>query len=212
VAVYISSPRTNRRHEQPQADERLHGVCSNDAWRSNTYNGDRPTNTSEIDGIFLSENTEFRVAGHLDFRLKDESGTEDIWYNALWYSRASEGTLFPLHEACLEISCRAFNHLHSRRGLSDSESALKILYHFLNERFLHHHRAARHNDPVVNDIFDLRHRSKLYGPRSVIAMNRLEWWGGQYDVRINSTRKTQLTSDSAFTQTLLMSPVSTLSY
>jgi hypothetical protein len=150
----------------------------------------RPANVSAIYGIFLSEETEFQGRGLSDFRLQDAGGTEDIWYNALWYSQESESALFPLHEACLDISCRAFDHLRSIRELIDSEPTLKILYHFLDDRFRKRNTTAGRDDPAVNDIFDLGHRSKSFGPRSVIAMNRLEWWGGQYDVRIIRTRKT----------------------
>ncbi|KAF1919938.1 hypothetical protein BDU57DRAFT_555082 [Ampelomyces quisqualis] len=140
-----------------------------------------PLNTSNINGIFLSERAMFQLAGQADFRLQDESGTDDIWYNALWYSQDSESTLFPLHEACLETSVRALEHLRSRREPTDSEPALKILYHVLNKRFLYRHRAAGQDDFAVNDIFDLRHRSRLYGPCSVMGMNRIEWCGGHYD-------------------------------
>jgi hypothetical protein len=37
-------------------------------------------------------------------------------------------------------------------------------------------------DDTQIDIFDLCVSSNLYGPRSVLAMTKLEWWGGEYDV------------------------------
>jgi hypothetical protein len=142
----------------------------------------RPVNTSSIREIFLSEKAEFQSTGFGAFRVYDESRTEDIWFNPLWYSRNSSGTLFPLHEACIEISCRAIDHLCSQQQDMKSESALVTLYHFLNDRFLDHHANIGPYYDRTNDIFGSCHRSEVYGPRSVLSMTRLEWWGGQYDV------------------------------
>jgi hypothetical protein len=161
--------------------------------------GCRPFNTSNLEDIFLSEKAEFRTAGSGVFRVPDDSHTDDIWYSPLWYSRNSSSTLFPLHEACIETSCRAIDHLLSQRADIEHEPTLAILYRFLNTRFLERHKAEDENrDPFrgnANDILDLSHCSKLYGPRSVLAMTRLEWWGGEYDVRITKSRKAWLTFD-----------------
>lgn len=62
------------------------------------------------------------------------------------------------------------------------EPTLSTLYYFLNTRFLARHAAVHDYADIINDIFDLRHRSKLFGPRSVLALARVEWWGGHYDV------------------------------
>jgi hypothetical protein len=153
---------------------------------SHTKYARRPTNTSDLDDIFLSEKAEFHTAGSGVFRILDDSQTDDIWYSPLWYSRNSSSTLFPLHEACIETSCRAINHIRPHKRGVKHEPTLAILYHFLNSRFLDRHMAADadadSDDHTANDIFDLCHCSKLYGPRSVLAMTRLEWWGGEYDV------------------------------
>jgi hypothetical protein len=147
----------------------------------------RPVNTSNLKDIFLSEKAEFQTAGSGAFRVFDESRTDDIWYNPLWYSRNSSGTLFPLHEACIEISCRAINHLDSQRQGVGSKPALVTLYHFLNDYFLDHHANIGPYDNISNDVFGLCHRSEIYGPCSVLSITRLEWWGGQYDVCASST-------------------------
>jgi hypothetical protein len=146
---------------------------------ANTNPRNRPVNTSKIRGIFLSERAKFSNIAHYYFLLKDKSGAEDIEYNALWYTRHAENTLFPLHEACLDISCRALDHRRSRLEPVHFEPALKVLYRFLNERFLYRHRNSEDYDPVTQDMFELRHRSKVYGPRSIIAMNKLEWQRGE---------------------------------
>jgi hypothetical protein len=148
----------------------------------------RPINTSNLVDIFLSEKAQFQTAGLAAFRVSNDSRTEDIWYNPLWYSRNSSGTLFPLHEACIETSCRAIDHIRSQRQDREPEAALVTLYHFLNNRFLDHNSNINPTESEQpNDILSLCHRSKVYGPRSVLAMTRLEWWGGQYDVCAIST-------------------------
>lgn len=35
-------------------------------------------------------------------------------------------------------------------------------------------------------MFDHCHRSRLYGPQSVLALARIEWWGGDYDVCLHA--------------------------
>jgi hypothetical protein len=160
---------------------------------SQAKRGSRPVNTSKLDYIFLSEKAEFHTAGSGVFRVLDDSQTDDIWYSPLWYSRNSSSTLFPLHEACIETSCRAIGHLRPQKSGVKNEPTLAILYHILNTRFLDRHKAVdadpySHDDTTANDIFDLCHSSKLYGPRSVLAMTRLEWWGGEYDVGIMNMR------------------------
>jgi hypothetical protein len=151
----------------------------------------RPVNTSNLDDIFLSEKASFSMTGSGTFEVPDETRTADIWYNALWYSRNSNGVLFALHEACIETSCRAIDDIRNRQGSATKEPTLSILYHFLNSRFFERH-ANLDLDPALypysaenteNDIFNLCHHSKIYGPRSVLAMTRLEWWGGEHDVR-----------------------------
>jgi hypothetical protein len=143
----------------------------------------RPMNTSNIDDIFLSDKAAFNTAGSGTFEVLDETGTDDIWYNTLWHSHNSRGTLFALHEACIETSCRAIDHLRVQQEGTREEPALAVLYRFLNRRFLDRHADAHSgDDDMVNDLFNLSDCSKVYGPRSVLAMTKLEWWGGEYDV------------------------------
>jgi hypothetical protein len=87
-----------------------------------------------------------------------------------------------MHEACIETSCRVIDDVRHRHHYMDSEPTLAAFYNFLNTRYIDRHRKAYPNDEFSNDIFDLCHCSRLYGPRSVLAMTRLEWWGGGYDV------------------------------
>ncbi|KAF2828954.1 hypothetical protein CC86DRAFT_392220 [Ophiobolus disseminans] len=141
-----------------------------------TSGNNRPRNTSSVEDVFLSERASFSMSGAGIFEVVDESGTDDIWYNTLWYKPASTSSLFALHEACIETSCRALDRL--RGGATPS---LAMLYQFLNARFLASHAHAHPKDDTANDIFDLCRVSYSCGPRSVLAMTRLEWWGGEYD-------------------------------
>jgi hypothetical protein len=137
------------------------------------------------------EEAAFNTAGSGLFQLQDATRTQDSSYHGLWYSRNSTGTLFPLHKACMETSCRVIDHIRTRRQNVMRKPTLWILYHFLNERFLERHGNldldanlyAQIAENTENDILDLCERSAVYGPRSVLSLSRLEWWGGEYDVR-----------------------------
>jgi hypothetical protein len=91
----------------------------------------------------------------------------------------------------METSCRVIDHIRTRRQNVMRKPTLWILYHFLNERFLERHGNldldanlyAQIAENTENDILDLCERSAVYGPRSVLSLSRLEWWGGEYDVR-----------------------------
>jgi hypothetical protein len=146
------------------------------------------------------------MAGSGVFRIPDDSHTDEIWYSPLWYSRNSSSTLFPLHEACIETSRRAIDYLQSQRNGIEREPTLAILYQFLNTRFLERHKSEDETDFFhqgnPNDVLDLCHCSKLYGPRSVLAMTRLEWWGGEYEVCTTNLRIACLTLDRSSMPTL----------
>lgn len=121
------------------------------------------------------------MAGSGYFRIAGDADQVDIWLDALCYA-PDHGTLFPLHESCIAISCRAIDHFHSRRKDTVSKSALEILYRVLSARFIQ--RKCLMDEPLEssNDIFDLCSSSCDYGPRSALALSRLEWWGAEYDV------------------------------
>ncbi|KAH3957389.1 hypothetical protein HBI73_178240 [Parastagonospora nodorum] len=61
------------------------------------------------------------------------------------------------------------------------EPTLATLYQFLNIRYSNRHEMVEVETKLMNDIFELCHWSGLYGPRSVLAMTKAEWWGGGYD-------------------------------
>ncbi|KAH7069093.1 hypothetical protein BKA63DRAFT_101076 [Paraphoma chrysanthemicola] len=144
---------------------------------------DSPVNVSEVDGIFLSEPAWFSFTGSLCFRVRNQTRTEDIEYSGLQYSPDARHTLFPLHGACIDTSCRAIDHHCSKGSTSKPKPALAVLFELLNAQFFERHRnpPAHVTDDTEVDIFNLCVCSSLYGPRSVLAMTKLEWWGGEYD-------------------------------
>jgi hypothetical protein len=102
--------------------------------------------------------------------------------------------LFPLHQACIATSCRAIDHYHSRRKDTTSKPALETLYGLLSTRFIQRKRRTDEPRETSNDILNLCFSSDQYGPRSVLSLSRLEWWGGKYDVGIYKA-SSKLTAD-----------------
>ncbi|KAA8622736.1 hypothetical protein PtrSN002B_011443 [Pyrenophora tritici-repentis] len=139
-----------------------------------------PNNLSGIRGVFLSDPSSFRAAGTGFFEVAGPAGQDDILFDTLSYS-PDHGSLFPLHEACIDTSCRAIDHHLSRRNNEDRKPALEFLSRLLNTRLSQQNSSTLNGNDMVKDIFDQSSRSSLYGPRSVLGMTRLEWWAGEYD-------------------------------
>jgi hypothetical protein len=116
------------------------------------------------------------------FQIPGHAGQDDIWFDTFIYS-PERGALFPLHEACIETSCRAIDHHQSKKRDGERKSALALLSQLLNARFVQKNAKLAEILDIDKDIFDLCVCSPVYGPRSVQAMTELEWWGGEYDVR-----------------------------
>lgn len=161
-------------------DFRLLG-CISDVAASQIASGDaNATNESNVAGIFLSERAWFRASGSQYFQVPSQDGIGDIWFDTPTCVD-NAGTLFPLHEACISISCRAIEHIQSKSLLSNPKPALAVLNQLLQIRFKDRHARPGIPDHTRNDLFGLCERSDEYGPRSVMAMSKLEWWGGEYD-------------------------------
>lgn len=140
-----------------------------------------PKNESGLPSTFLSELVSFRAAGSGFFEVQSHTGQDDIWFDTLSYS-PDHGSLFPLHEACISISCHAIDHHLSKSNGGDHKHALELLSRLLNNRLTEQNCSPFKEHGAVKDIFDLSSRSSLYGPRSVLGMTRLEWWASEYDV------------------------------
>lgn len=140
-----------------------------------------PNNLSSHDGIFLSERASFSATGSQYFQVPNQDGQRDIWFDTP-NDDPTVGALFPLHEACISISCSAIDHLRPRFIGGERKPALDVLNGLIETRFTSRRSCTDLPDSTHNDLFDLCAYSSLYGPRSVVAMTRLEWWGGEYDV------------------------------
>ncbi|KNG48936.1 hypothetical protein TW65_04347 [Stemphylium lycopersici] len=138
-----------------------------------------PSNTSDLDCVFLSEPAFFSLTGSGYFHVSEHTDEDDFIVDTLHYEPA-HGTLFPLHDACIEISCRVIDRHQSTHKNSDRKPALSILTRLLNGCFTERNERSEFHG-TVNDIFDLSFCSPAYGPRSVLALGRLEWWGGAYN-------------------------------
>ncbi|KAG9194726.1 hypothetical protein G6011_04761 [Alternaria panax] len=159
---------------------RLLGGTSDVAEHMVASEGSIPINMSELPDIYLSEVASFSSTGSGYFRIVGDAGQDDIWFDALAYT-CNHGTLFPLHEQCIVTSCRAIDHHYSARREVESKPTLKILYQLLSARFNQRKCCTDKPYETSNDIFDLCSSPSEYGPRSVLALSRLEWWGGKYD-------------------------------
>jgi hypothetical protein len=144
----------------------------------------RPVNISTQPNIFVSESARFSLTGSGFFHVAGRDGQNDIWIDALSHT-SGHGTLFPLHDSCLSTSCRAIEHHQSKRKESEEESTLEVLVRLLNSRFIERQGQYGSVGPV-NDLFNLSSPCSVYGPRSVLALTKLEWWGGGYDVSLNA--------------------------
>jgi hypothetical protein len=154
------------------------------------------------------------------FQIPARTGQDEIWLETTGYV-ADTGNLFPLHEACIFTSRRAIEHHQSHQTRGKRKAALAILNDLLNTHLsrknpeaVHEHRTSEDLSIdyvfpqwTIYDIFDLSSRSTVHGPRSVLAMNRLEWRGGMYEVgqRPHSSR-TPLKLSRDFMPTRSMSP------
>ncbi|KAF1846506.1 uncharacterized protein K460DRAFT_281861 [Cucurbitaria berberidis CBS 394.84] len=136
-----------------------------------------PMNASESNDVFLSEEAWFSMTGSGYFRVGDAAFGGDTWFDAL-RDVSDTDTLLPLHEACMDISCRVIEHCHAKRMHTEPISALAVLNCLLQERFRSNAHASFE---MRNDLLDLCTASEKYGPRSVMALTKLEWWGGEYE-------------------------------
>lgn len=92
-------------------------------------------------------------------------------------------TTFPLHEDCLQISCRLIDHVKSTEVKEQDRPSLAILNNILQSRYQSNVLKSKSNDLIArNDLFDLCTATDTNGPRSVVSLSLLEWWGGEYEV------------------------------
>ncbi|CAO2654973.1 Nn.00g117060.m01.CDS01 [Neocucurbitaria sp. VM-36] len=134
-------------------------------------------NVSESNDVFLSEPSWFSMTGSGYFRVGDDTFGGDTWFDALRDDPDAD-TLFPLHDVCIDLSRRVIENLYTRRIYAQRVSALAVLNNLLQSRF----RSNAHAPfETRNDILDICTVLDKYGSRSVMALTKLEWWGGEYE-------------------------------
>ncbi|KAF2855798.1 hypothetical protein T440DRAFT_536007 [Plenodomus tracheiphilus IPT5] len=138
------------------------------------------TNDSAVKGMFLSERAWFSMSESQYLHVPSQDNLGDIWFDTPSYT-SNAGTLFPLHEACISLGCKVIENLRLEPTDRKLEPALSVLSQLLNASFRTRYAGSDVADDTRNDLFDLCKSSDEKGPRSVLAMTRLEWWGGEYD-------------------------------
>ncbi|KAF2129324.1 hypothetical protein P153DRAFT_291448 [Dothidotthia symphoricarpi CBS 119687] len=160
-------------------DIRLLGSISNYLEHKVTSEASVLVNLARSEDVFLSQPAQFSMTGSGYFQVENHHSNphrSDVWFNAL--NDQDGDSLFPLHNGCIQIGCRVIQRFLDRRNDQKQLSTLAILNQILQSRF-HDRRDAP--DDTRSDIFDLCENSSMYGPRSVMAMSKLEWWEGYHE-------------------------------
>lgn len=150
--------------------------------RNRVHAGYRVLNTVGSSNVFLSENASFSATGSGFFGIGDGDVVRQTWFDTL---REEPGydTMIPLHDACIDIACRVIENRPACRIDDEANiSSLEYLHRLLQDLF---HNKEWEDSEARNDLLELCTSSNMYGPRSVMGLGRLEWWGGQYEVWYN---------------------------
>lgn len=133
----------------------------------------RPCNISKINDIFLSEPTRWVTTDFDIFPLGNS-------YYQVLTDDEDGNVLFPLHYSCIQIGCnvleiRLDNSIEMRRlsALARLEWLLRL--HFRYRKYF--------GGLIGNDLLGLDAGSENFGPRSILAMDELGWWGDEHQVR-----------------------------
>jgi hypothetical protein len=135
-----------------------------------TTEGEFHLNLSEDPDIFLSETIRWQPTDADCLRLGDS------FYNVL-LDDAHGDVVFPLHDACIQIGCRAQRSCDFSQANCQGSSELARLYYLLQRQYRHAKIWA-----AEPDIFSLRTSCMSFGPRSILALDDLGWWSGVYEV------------------------------
>ncbi|KAF2738913.1 hypothetical protein EJ04DRAFT_7170 [Polyplosphaeria fusca] len=126
-------------------------------------------NYSGNDDVFMSSITYWQYTPSELFPLGDSlfQGFQD---------RGGAGdVIFPLHNACVHIAGMV---IQSQLPSCSSSASLTHLYKILRHKYQHRKSLG---GGVTNDLFDLQIESPRFGPRGLLALEDLDWWGGAYE-------------------------------
>lgn len=150
-------------------------------------------NTSNSSDVFLSARATWDEVNdqlfHIDGLYPDTNIPYTVTFNAMQQIEDHD-TIFPLHEDCLRISQHAVDSLNPVTRGDQEKSSLSILNTILQSRYCKNARHTKHDSLVArNDLLNLCTATDTNGPRSVVGLSLLQWWGGEYEVRSNSLFK-----------------------
>lgn len=151
-----------------------------------TVNSSACLNTSDSGDVFLSARATWDEVNDQLFHIlglyPDTNIPYTVTFNAMQQIEDYD-TIFPLHEDCLQISRRAIDYLQPVLTHGESLSSLSILNRILQSRYCKNARQSKHDSLVArNDLLELCTATDKDGPRSVVALSLLQWWGGEYEV------------------------------
>ncbi|KAF9694737.1 hypothetical protein EKO04_007552 [Ascochyta lentis] len=142
-------------------------------------------NASDSTDVFLSAAASWNETNdqlfHIDGRCPGTETPDKITFNAM-QQIGSYDTVFPLHEDCLQISCRVIDQLKPIAKDNDGFSSLSALNKMLQSRYRLKAQCTKEDSIIArNDLFDLCTVTGINGPRSVVGLSLLEWWAGEYE-------------------------------
>lgn len=151
-------------------------------------------NTSEEQGVFISERAQFSLTGSGYFSVGSGLPGGDVWFDPL-RAAADGNTVIALHEACIDIGCKVIANHQAKHPRYGHVSPFVVLNNLLQDRY---REATDSTQGFKNDLFELNTLSEIYGPRSVLSLSRVDWWGGEYEVFLLFHCLTKLTVQQRF--------------
>ncbi|OAL54487.1 hypothetical protein IQ07DRAFT_676541 [Pyrenochaeta sp. DS3sAY3a] len=135
-------------------------------------------NYSDDEDVFLSERAYYSINHSSCFNVPGITSESDAWFNVLRESSQARAALFPLHESCISIGCRVIDRTRVHKLPFDRMSSLVILNDVLQLCRLET-KVGRSDSKM--DILNLCEAPGGLGPRSVLALTKLEMWKGTYE-------------------------------
>lgn len=127
----------------------------------------------------MSERAYYSINNSSSFNLPGITSGSDAWFHVLMGTSQSRAALIPLHESCISISRRIIDRAKVHKLPFDKTSSLVILNDLLQLCLL---EMKPGRSDSRNDILNLCEAPGGLGPRSVLALTKLEMWKGTYEV------------------------------
>ncbi|KAH7116122.1 hypothetical protein B0J11DRAFT_118239 [Dendryphion nanum] len=128
---------------------------------------EKQINMSGDDEVFLSDSTRWAVTDADVFLLGNS------YYQVLMEDHNGD-LIFPLHCTCIDIACMV-GKIHPNLD-ANSQVSSPVGQLLSRLRFQYHH-CKYFAGLIGNDIFDLSSSYAMHGPKSLLAIDELDWWG-----------------------------------